>query len=323
MCSISISNIIWSIWDARKASTVEKYCQAVRKFLSFCKSNNFLITLPLDSLHVANYLSYISESSKTMNAVSNVFAALKWLHSFVPGLNAGNDPLNDTFLSRIAEGQKRNLAKMKSRKKPLTNNLIGQILNIYLKKTNPSLIQMRNTLIPCLAYSLLLRHDELSHINCAHISETIHGFEFYIPSSKTDIYRKGKTVFLSSENTDICRLLQNYLSKANLKIGDNHFLFSPIECDKFSKKDVVKNTKLSYQSYRGIIKNSAKELGLNPDDFGTHSCRAGGATDLAPQISQFELLLSGRWTDSRSIGSYVETPNERRYEINSYLNLNL
>ena len=315
-------NIIWSVWDARKPSTVEKYCQAVRKFVKFCKFSKFTVTLPLDSLSVATYLSYVTETNASMGAVSNIVASLKWLHSFIPGLNANNDPLNDTFLSRISEGQKRNLAKAKIRKKPLTNDLIEQIFDMYSKKKNPSLTEMRNTLIPCLAYTLLLRHDELSHISCAHITKTILGFEFNIPSSKTDIYRKGKTVFLPSANSSICRLFKNYLIKANLKIGDNHFLFSPIRLDRF-KKEVIQNSKLSYQSYRDIVKNSVKNIGLNPNDFGTHSCRAGGATDLAPQISEFELLLSGRWADSRSIGSYVETPTERRYEISNFLNINL
>ena len=80
--------------------------------------------------------------------------------------------------------------------------------------------------------------------------------------------------------------------------------------------------KLSYSTYRSIVKKAMSNLGIDPKDFSTHSCRAGGATDLAPNISQYELLLTGRWADPRSIGSYVETPDERRFQISKTLNLN-
>ena len=118
-----------------------------------------------------------------------------------------NDPLNDNFINRISEGQKRNLIKQKIRKKPLTFDLIKQIFINLSKIKDPSLIQMRDTLILGLAYALLLRHDEIAHLSCSHINHSINGFCFHIPSSKTDIYRQGKNVFLSSDNTSLCALL--------------------------------------------------------------------------------------------------------------------
>ena len=276
----------------------------------------------MDSLFTADYLSHISKTRGTIGAVTNAVCALKWLHSFIPGLNQMNDPLNDCFINRIAEGQKRNLIKEKVRKKPLTFDLIKQIFVNFSNIKKPSLIQVRDTLIPCLAYALLLRHDEIAHLNCSHISHSVNGFRFNIPSSKTDIYRQGKNVFLSSDNSSLCALLLDYLSKTELKFGDNHFLFTPIEYDYKKKQQVIKNTKLSYSSYRLIVKRAVSNLGFDSKEFGTHSCRAGGATDLAPFISQYELLLTGRWADPRSIGSYVETPDERRYQISRTLNLN-
>ena len=47
-----------------------------------------------------------------------------------------------------------------------------------------------------------------------------------------------------------------------------------------------------------------------------------GATDIAPHVSQYELLLSGRWADPRSVGSYVETSEDRRYAISKSMNMN-
>ena len=41
-----------------------------------------------------------------------------------------------------------------------------------------------------------------------------------------------------------------------------------------------------------------------------------------PKISQYE-LLSRRWADPRSLGSYIETSDERRFEISKNLNINI
>ena len=62
---------------------------------------------------------------------------------------------------------------------------------------------MRDNLVPCLASALLLRHDEISHINCSHITLSDEGLKFFIPSSKTDVYRQGKFVFLAKDNRDL------------------------------------------------------------------------------------------------------------------------
>ena len=79
------------------------------------------------------------------------------------------------------------------------------------------------------------------------------------------------------------------------------------------------NQKLAYTSFRDIVKSSVERIGLDPKLFGTHSLRAGGATDLAPHVSQHELLVSGRWADARSIRSYVELKDSDRFELNSIL----
>ena len=105
--------LIKRIWAARRPSTVEKYCYAVRRFFSYCSVNNIVINLPIDSLLAANYLIEISEKNGTKGAVSDALISLKWLHSFIPGLNSQNDPLQEEFLFRITQSINRTKAKMK------------------------------------------------------------------------------------------------------------------------------------------------------------------------------------------------------------------
>ena len=322
-CSTDNKNdIINTIWEARKASTVEKYCFAIRRFKNYCSENQIPLILPIDSLTIANYLVYISKTYGTKGATNDAVCGLKWLNTFIPGLNSQNDPMKEEFLSRISQSCNRDLAKMKIRKKPLTDEILKLIIKNFLELKKPSLLQLRNTLIPCLAYSLLLRHDEISHINMLHISKTDLGLKILIPSSKTDTFRQGKYVFLSKEISDVYNLFFRYTKMAQLGYTKNHFLFCPIVFSPKSKKFSLKNAKLSYDVYRNIVKEAVSSLGIDPTEYSTHSCRSGGATALADKVTQFELMLTGRWSDPRSIGSYVETSDEKRFEISSYLGFN-
>ena len=271
--------------------------------------------LPLPSILIAQFLDHMRQYSAT--AVQDAISSLKWFHYFVPGVNSQNNPLNDDFLSRIVESTKRNHHIEKSRKKPLTTETINNIVNSL--PSSPTLTEIRDALIPSLAFSLLLRHDEVSHLNCNHFSIQPGGLKIHIPSSKTDTYRDGKYVFLAKENSIVYNLVFQYINKAGLDFKMNHFFFGPVVIEKAGMR--LQNRILSYNVYNQIIKRAVSKQGFNPNDFGTHSARSGGATALFPSTNQFELMLSGRWADPRSIGSYVEISDDSRFELNSRLNL--
>ena len=160
---------------------------------------------------------------------------------------------------------------MKLRKKSLSSEIIHGIL----KKLSPSLSQACNALIPTLAYALLLRHDETSHLNCSNFSAEVDGLKILITLSKTDTYREGKYVFLSKENRSLYDL-----KISNLKIGQNHSLFGPIGFDRSVNGQIIENKKLFYNVFNKIVKDAVSDLGLNSAEFGTHSARSAGAPAL-------------------------------------------
>ena len=269
----------------------------------------------MPSLFIAQYLEHVKRSKKS--AVKDALTSIKWLHYFIPGVNSLNNPLNDDFLSRLVESANRNDPKQKARKKPFTHDIINAILKNL--PACPSLTELRNTLIPILAFALLLRHDELSHLNFSHFQVLDDGLKIHIPSSKTDTYREGKYVFLSRKNSAVYDLIFNYSRSAKLDFNANHFFFCPIVHKE--GRLFLENRKLPYDVFRSVVKTAVSKVGLDPKEFGTHSARSGGATALFPFVNQYELLVSGRWADPRSLGSYVEIPASNRFEINSRLNL--
>ena len=317
---IQPDTLIESIWGGRECSTVDTYCLYARKFLNHARESNILIQLPLRSIDVAKYLAHLKASQAKKGMITSSLAALKWLHSFVPGINAWNNPLNDDFLGKILSGYQRELGTERKQKKSLSGDMISKIIS---SSNLDDLTALRDCLTIAFAYSLLLRYDELSHIACSHLALESHGYKITIPKSKTDKYRNGKNVFLAKtdSHSSTFTLLSKYLHMANLAPGLNHFLFCPLK--KSGQTFSLINKKLSYTSFRDIVKNAVKQIGEDESQYGTHSCRAGGATDLAPNVSEHELLVSGRWSDPRSIRSYVELSDRSRYHINEILETNL
>ena len=265
--------------------------------------------MPIDSVSACCYFTYLSESNAKLGAIRTAFNALKWAHSFVPGLNKFNDPLDDNITKRVFESALRSIKPGRNMKAPLTTDLIKKIIDVL--EDSSSLKQIRNAAILSLAHNLLLRHDEISHLSCAHLSEDKDHFKLRIISSKTDTLRNGKNVLLAKTQGkySTTNLVLRYLNMAGLELGDNHFLFCPIV-----RGDKVLNQKLSYSSYRLILKGAIEIAGADPSLFGFHSCRSGGATDLASNLSSYELMAAGRWKDPRSLAHYVEIPDSRRIE---------
>jgi hypothetical protein len=82
-----------------------------------------------------------------------------------------------------------------------------------------------------MAYFLLLCHDKISHTSCNHLTKVRGGLKVFLPTSKTDVFKSGKSVFLANEEeaNPVYKLLFSYLNKAGLQLGQNHFLFGPMK----------------------------------------------------------------------------------------------
>lgn len=109
----------------------------------------------------------------------------------------------------------------------------------------------RNCAIFSLSYSLLLRHDKVSHLLCSHIMKVKGGLSFFNPSSKTDVHRSGKSLILAREDSPVSvySLLLSNLCFANLELDIDHFLFGPISFNKTSVSTFIENRSLSYTTF--------------------------------------------------------------------------
>ena len=172
-------SIIQCIWKGREDSTVSKYCLYLRKYLTFLREKNYSNVLPFSSDCVAEYLTILKIENQSKSTINATMASLKWIHSFIPGVNNWNNPMNDDFLSKIVSSSNRRPSGPKNQKKPIKGEMILHMLRI---SNLDCLVELRNCLIVLFAFCLLLRHDELSHVTLNHIEDTEEGYKILIPN---------------------------------------------------------------------------------------------------------------------------------------------
>ena len=66
---------------------------------------------------------------------------------------------------------------------------------------------------------------------------------------------------------------------AKMSSGENRFLFGAVVSE--GSCEGIANEKLAYNTYRHILKHVLEKQGVDASSFGFHSCRSGGATELA------------------------------------------
>lgn len=130
----------------------------------------------------------------------------------------------------------------------------------------------------------------------------------FISKSKTDVYRKGSTVFIAENNSDLCPVknLKQYLVKAEIAENSEKFIFRAITAG--NKQSLRKTNKpISYTRAREMFLDVIKDIGLDPRNFGLHSLRSGGASAAANSGVNDRLhKRHGRWKSDQAKDGYVE-----------------
>ena len=81
-----------------------------------------------------------------------------------------------------------------------------------------------------LAFAGFFRYSELCNIVPNHIEFYSDYIRIFVPRSKTDVYREGNYVYISSSETRYCpvSVLRNYMKLAGMDANSNLPLFRPL-----------------------------------------------------------------------------------------------
>ena len=127
--------------------------------------------------------------------------------------------------------------------------------------------------------------------------------------------------FRTGNSTCPLAMLETYLARTGTQLSDHRFLFRPI-C-KTARPEMLRGSgNISYTCLGESFRKKLKELGYNPDNFGLHSLRAGGATAAANNgIPDRLFKRHRRWKSDNAKDGYVEDLMEHRMEVTRQIGL--
>ena len=288
---MNASQVLKVMLKSRADATAKSYMRVIKKLLDWCKSRQISFELPFPLGVVSLYLFDVQQSCTSSSSVILTHAALKWLQSFVPSVDC--NPLNSDFCRNIIESAKRQRSQPIMKKKPITTEIIRNILDVYNKEYS-NLKGLRIAALCSLAFAGFLRYDDLCNIVPKDIEFHNDYIRIFLPRSKTDTYREGNYVYISASSSKYCPVESDVLRRyLNLSWIDNNStlpLFRPLTFQPSNSSYTLRSGKTSYTRCREILGDCLSKLGYDPNDYGLHRLRSGGITSVVRNGStEFDL----------------------------------
>ena len=211
--------------QSRQQGTVRNYINGFSRWRKWAANFPEICAFPAEPAHAALYLLDLYNKSETHAPVSLGFYSLSWAHR----LAGIADPTDSVLVKSVKEAASRVLGHGTNQKQPITSDIIKDIIDFHVK-TNSSFADLRAACICIIAFAGFLRFDELIRIKFSDIHFGFNHVKIFIESSKTDIYREGCWVFISSLQSKYCpvKILKRYLLAAKFFSLSDKYIFRAI-----------------------------------------------------------------------------------------------
>jgi integrase len=183
-------------------------------------------------------------------------------------------PAQHDLVKRVMQGIRRTLGTKQRQVSPLVKDDLLAAL-VMVNQQSP-VKAARNRVLLLVGWASAMRRSELVAVKVEHISHLHSGIEIFIPCSKTDQDKNGRTVFIPHANDESrcpVKALGEWLEISGIKEG---FVFRAV-----TRHDRVARHGLSAQSVALVVKASVARAGGNAKDSSGHSLRAGYCTSAA------------------------------------------
>lgn len=213
---------------------------------------------------VALFVTHLAEEGRAVSTVQQYLAAISLAHR-------GQDMPSPTTLPKIKQlvkGIRNSKGAAPSKKKAVTVEDIRKMV----KACPPTAKGKRDRAMLLIGFIGALRRSELVGINVEHVEVVDQGLKILIPKSKTDQEGKGRYVTVPfSKGSCPGKALNAWLKVSKIKEG-------PLFRRTF-RGGSVGDKALTPRMVAMIIKEYAKKVGLDADDFAGHSLRSGYVTE--------------------------------------------
>lgn len=284
----------------KASSTMARYTYSWRRFRAFCEDVGESC-VPAQPLTVALYLTEVLAAAKTFSVVRLASAAVAAFHEAV-GLQS---PTNDKMVHAVWEAAHRMLPDGANKKEPLELRHLEAICACFAGPTCSLLDLMVCTAIS-LAFFGFLRYADLAELRVDWVLICSHHLDLFLQQRKTDQFRLGQWLVVCAwVNSPACpvMLVRRLVERAGL--AGHRPLFSKLTPTGDAYADAQP---IPYATLRTLFLEKFAAIGLDTSKFGTHSCRAGGATLAANHGVQDKLWMEhGGWRSARAAQGYVKT----------------
>jgi integrase len=182
-------------------------------------------------------------------------------------------PAQSERVKLTMQGIRRTIGKQQRQVRPMVKDDLLQAL-VMIDRQKP-VKAARDRALLLIGFAGAFRRSELVAVHSDHITHLPNGIEIFLPVSKTDQAREGRTVFIPHANGDRCpvRALMHWLEIADISEG---FVFRAV-----TRHDSIALHGLSAQSVALVVKASVKRVGADAEKVSGHSLRAGYCTQAA------------------------------------------
>ena len=165
------------------------------------------------------------ESAQHFSVIESAYHSIKWAHS----LAGVNNPCDSEIIAYIVNAARRKLNRPFKKNEPVTSDIMIKLFAKY-NTVDRTLQDVRLLTLCSLAYTVLLRYNELCNIKGKHIQMYDHYVDIVVKKTKTDCYWKGNHVIISRLDSLQCpvKILSSYLREAQIDLASDMYIFRPI-----------------------------------------------------------------------------------------------
>ena len=256
------------------------------------------------------------KASRSVSAVEEAYNSVNWVHD-IAGLQS---LAGDAIVKSVVEGVRRLFAKPVVKKEPVT---VDDLRAIVENSDLTDLGDVMTATLCLLCFAAFLRFDELAGLHCSDVIFADGHLKLRIRKSKTDQYRQGDEVVLTESESPTCPvgMLKQYMALGEVDRSSEAALFHPITRSR-SGVTLRRQGSLSYTRARELVKEALKKAGRDPDKYGLHSLRSGGATAAANAgVPDRAFKRHGQWRSENVKDGYVKDTLEYRLNVSKSLGL--
>ena len=139
-------------------------------------------------------------------------------------------------------------------------------------------------------------------------------WHYFWKKRKNDQFREGSWIYIATSKGSPCPVrLTRYFFKASGHKG-NDYLFRRVSHTKSGY--TLRHHKLSYTRALELVRVQLKSIGLEPEEYGLHSMRSGGASLAAALgIPDRLIMRQGGWKQEESKNNYIKETRDTLLHI--------